>query len=55
MKLLCKGVCSKVRWAEMDVDYPGEQVLRKASLREFTANCLKCGAVAQDPYNWFRP
>ena len=54
VRLLCKGKCSCVRWAEMDQPYPGQEVLRKAAPFEFSARCLYCGKVANDPYNWFR-
>jgi len=55
VRLLCKGKCSHVVWAEMNVDYPGQEVLRKSQVGDFTAVCLKCGKIAQDPYNWLRP
>ncbi len=54
VRLLCKGKCSCVRWAEMDQPYPGQEVLRKAEAFKFSARCLYCGKVANDPYNWFR-
>jgi hypothetical protein len=54
VRLLCKGRCCTTRWAEMKVDYPGEEILRKAQVFDFAATCLKCGEVANDPYNWYR-
>lgn len=54
VKLLCKGDCSGVRWAEMNADYPGQDVLSKSQLGDFTAVCLRCGKTAKDSYNWFR-
>lgn len=54
VKILCKGKCGTTRWAEMNVDYPGQEVLRNSDLGDFTATCLKCGQVAKDSYNWFR-
>ena len=54
VRLLCKGKCGKIRWAEMTVDYPGEVALRKSQLLDFAAKCLVCGRVAVDPYNWYR-
>lgn len=54
VQLLCKGRCGTTRWAEMRVDYPGEDVLRSAQVGDFTATCLKCGDTASDPYNWYR-
>jgi hypothetical protein len=55
VKLLCKGDCSHVVWAEMNTDYPGQDVLGKSQLGEFTAVCLRCGKTAKDSYNWFLP
>lgn len=55
VKLLCKGRCSCVRWAEMNVDYPVRPTLRYAQVGEFTAVSLKCSKIAMDPYNWIRP
>jgi hypothetical protein len=37
VKLLCKGRCSQVVWAEMSVDYPGQDELRKSQVGDFTA------------------
>jgi hypothetical protein len=54
VRLLCKGRCCATRWAEMTVDYPGEEVLHKTQVLDFAAACLKCGEVAHDPYNWYR-
>jgi len=54
VRLLCKGTCSCVRWAEMEQPYPGDEVLKKAQVSEYSAKCLYCGKVAQDPYDWFR-
>ena len=55
VKLLCKGACSRVVWAEMNTEHPGYEVLRHSQVGDFTATCLKCGKVAKDPYNWIRP
>lgn len=52
--LLCKGRCGRTRWALMNQDYPGESVLRRAKLGDFSATCLKCGRVAKNPYNCWR-
>ena len=38
----------------MEVDYPGDDVLRAAQVLTYRARCLKCGHIANDPYNWFR-
>jgi len=54
VRLLCKGKCSCVRWAEMEQSHPGDDVLRTAQVFEFSARCLCCGKIAHDPYNWFR-
>jgi len=55
VKLLCKGRCSKTRWAEMDVDYPGQEILQKSKPFDFSATCLFCGYVAEYSYNFYRP
>lgn len=52
VRLLCRGTCSCVVWAEMNTDCPSEEVLRKSQVGDFTATCLRCGKVAKDPYNW---
>lgn len=54
VRIFCKGVCCKGRWAQMNEDYPGEDVLKSAPLGQFTATCLVCGRVALDNYNWIR-
>jgi len=54
VRVLCKGRCSRIRWAEMEVDYPGEETLRNSQVMDFRARCLLCGHIAQDPYNWDR-
>jgi hypothetical protein len=39
----------------MNAPYPGRDTLRDPKINNsFTATCLKCGYVAQDPYNWVR-
>ena len=59
VEVLCRGQCSQMRWAEMNVNYPGEKALKKAYKEgrffEFTATCLYCGYPARDPYKWSRP
>ncbi|MDM5142362.1 hypothetical protein OB959_21605 [Aeromonas bestiarum] len=54
IKLLCKGKCGKTALAELNVVYPGREQLKKAPMGQYKARCLKCGAVAQDNYNWYR-
>lgn len=57
VRLLCKkGDCSKhgESWAEMTTDHPGWGVLKKSQEGKYTAVCLKCGTMAEDPYNWTR-
>lgn len=54
VQLLCKGKCGVVRWAEMNKPFPGKDVLRKASMGEYKATCLRCGSTALDSYNWYR-
>ena len=53
VKLRC-GRCHTTRFAEMTVKYPGQESLRGKGLGTFEAKCLMCGAVARDPYNWYR-
>lgn len=54
VQLLCKGKCGAVRWAEMNKPFPGKEELRKASMGEYKATCLRCGCTALDNYNWYR-
>lgn len=53
VKLLCRK-CRATRWAEMNIDYPGRDVLSMSDEKQFVAHCLKCGKAADDSYNWFR-
>jgi hypothetical protein len=50
VKILCKGRCVCMRWAEMDTDHA--DAFQKAETRGVTAKCLKCGRIALDSYNW---
>lgn len=54
VRVLCKGQCGKERWAEMEVDYPGDDILKSSQVDNFTATCLKCGYIARDHYKWYR-
>ena len=54
VQLLCHD-CGSTRWAEMDRDYPGFDVLRSNDAPKMSARCLSCGSEARDHYNWFRP
>jgi len=54
VKVLCKGDCRSTRWAEMNVNYPGQKALRNSDLGDYNAKCLKCGKVAKDSYKWHR-
>lgn len=55
VKILCRGACrGKTRWAEMEVDYPGREMLRRMNVGDLKAHCLVCGWEAPDPYNWYR-
>ena len=54
VKILCRSKCRSTRWAEMDRDYPGKDVLKKAPMGVFHATCLVCGYIASDNYNWMR-
>jgi hypothetical protein len=56
VKILCKGQCNGVvRFAELNKPYPGQAMLRDAEMGIYEAICLKCGKIAIDHYNWFRP
>lgn len=58
VKIFCKGSCLKGRWAEMIQLRPSIDVLRQAQAFEYSARCLACGTLANDPYNWiecYRP
>lgn len=54
VKILCKGSCRGERWAEMNVNFPGQDILADSDSGDFEARCLKCGKVAVDYYNWYR-
>lgn len=55
VNIICKGSCrGRTRWAEMEVDYPGRDVLRKSQVGDYIAHCCYCGWKATDPYNWTR-
>ncbi|PKK89944.1 MAG: hypothetical protein CVV64_11460 [Candidatus Wallbacteria bacterium HGW-Wallbacteria-1] len=54
VKLLCKGGCKKIVWAEMNVPFPGKDILNKSDLGDYTAQCLVCKKIAKDCYNWSR-
>lgn len=55
VKVFCKGICCRMRWAEMNTDCPSAEVLRTLQMGDLTATCLKCGHIAWDPYNWVLP
>lgn len=54
VQIMCRGKCNSTRWAEMNADYPGEEILKKSQVNDFSAKCLRCGYIAIDPYNWYR-
>jgi len=54
VKILCKGQCGTIRWAEMTTHYPGKEALENSQFGDFAAICLLCGQEARDPYNWGR-
>lgn len=54
VKILCRGQCSRTRWAELDCDYPGKDALKTMGMGTFHATCLVCGYTASDNYNWMR-
>lgn len=53
VRFLCRH-CGTTRFGEMTVRYPGQEILRNSNLGAYSARCLKCGTVANDPYNWYR-
>ena len=53
--VLCKGICRRMRWAEMNTDCPDAEVLRTLPMGDLSATCLKCGYIAWDRYNWELP
>lgn len=54
IKIFCKNGCGITRWAEMTVDFPGQEILQRSQLGDFEAICLKCNKRASDCYNWHR-
>lgn len=56
VKILCRGICSQERYAEMNVPFPGREILQKPEVGTgtgtFIAKCLKCGYEAHDCHNW---
>lgn len=54
VKILCRGKCGTTRFAQLNMPYPGQDVLRSAPMHEYEATCLRCGKVAIDSYNWHR-
>ncbi len=54
VKLICRGKCGKVVWAELNLPYPGKETLKNEPMGKFKARCLKCGSIAKDNYNWYR-
>ena len=54
VRALCKGKCRMTRWIEMEVDFPGDEVLKNSQVSDYEAKCLKCGYLLRDPYNWYR-
>jgi len=53
VQFLCHD-CRVVRYGEMNTNYPGQEILMNSNLGDYTARCLKCGSIANDPYNWYR-
>src|SRR5579864_3500631 len=62
VQILCKANCAytyirrgaHLTWAEMNADYPGQEVLWRTQVGDFRARCLRCGATALDCYNWLQ-
>lgn len=52
VRLFCKGKCVDLRWAQIQQDPPPMETLRQAQAFEYSAVCLVCEGVANDPYNW---
>lgn len=46
-------VCGSSRWARLNKEYPGLEVIRQAKHGEYEARCLICNWVARDNYNWY--
>lgn len=46
--------CKCNRHAILDKDYPGEDILERSQLNDYTAKCLFCGTEYNDPYNWWK-
>jgi len=53
VQIMCKGKWRRVRWGEINADYPGEVILKNTQAHNFSARCPKCGYIAKDPYNWY--
>lgn len=54
IQILCRGRCRKTRWAKMNKPYIGRDALRTGNFGDYNAECLMCGYIANDPYNWYR-
>lgn len=54
IKILCRGKCSRGRWAVLNLPYPGKSALRSAAFGTYRGKCLVCGYEATDNYNWYR-
>jgi hypothetical protein len=65
VRILCKGRCSErgrrthLSWAAVQQPFPDPEVIRWATIRrhlhDYTAECLRCGSLARDPYGWLWP
>ncbi|MDO9530942.1 MAG: hypothetical protein Q7O12_02270 [Deltaproteobacteria bacterium] len=52
VKILCKGKCGKLQWAELNKPHPGKKALKEAQMGVYKARCMVCGKTAIDNYNW---
>jgi len=55
VRVLCKKKCMSITYAEMIQPHPGWNVLKESDVFKYQAKCLKCGGIAEDPYNWMSP
>jgi len=52
IQLFCRK-CRKGRWAKLNQPYPGKSTIRNADMGTYKAQCLMCGEIALDNYNWY--
>lgn len=52
---ICKGKCKIPRWLELQQEVLKKSDLKNTQLGDYTAKCLKCGAISQACYNFSCP